>query len=525
MDRCARWPGWWWNRSMRPEIGIRFILLLLLGSLSNNTHAQPQLWTVRHDNSGDQGGFGDVGLGLSLRHDSLLVGRSFNHVPALDLLTTDGSLLWSFAQFDSALFHGGSCFLGDGALLAYQCVINGGQGLRILGLDLDGPMLDWSHAFHDFEVDHVTPPVGGGAASNVWVAAAGEHNDSTFIHVMACERTAGVAMAQSIPMPHTVHELHASFIPGHGLLVDAMVQHPDAFTTVPWEALIDTSDLSVAWSTYLTDTTGFLVNATAITKPWAQDTLLTAITTWSGQLRLSFRSVITGQLLTENIDTLAITPMLGDLLVKDHAAYIATTNRFLLRYDDALQSQWGDTSYIYSYFPGMQLFAAPDGAVLVNGRKDGSTIGQDIEVTRFNGSDGAIATHFLFNDAVTNTHDILHATAVAGDTLFVLTAATFDTLNILNEHTELSVTAFLLDGTTHVAEPSTSGPARAVLTDHLIGVISCTSQTLVLTDSQGRTLAQGDLVALDIVFSNAEAGQYFVRDLATSSRIQIVVHP
>ena len=510
---------------MRPEIGIRFILLLLLGSLSNNTHAQPQLWTVRHDNSGDQGGFGDVGLGLSLRHDSLLVGRSFNHVPALDLLTTDGSLLWSFAQFDSALFHGGSCFLGDGALLAYQCVINGGQGLRILGLDLDGPMLDWSHAFHDFEVDHVTPPVGGGAASNVWVAAAGEHNDSTFIHVMACERTAGVAMAQSIPMPHPVQELHASFIPGHGLLVDAMVQHPDAFATVPWEALIDTSDLSVAWSTYLTDTTGFLVNAAAITKAWAQDTLLTALTTWSGQLRLSFRSVITGQPLLENVDTLAIIPTLGDLLVKDRAVFIATTNRFMFRYDDALQPQWGDTSYIYSYYPGIQLIAAPDGAVLVNGRKDGSTIGQDIEVTRFEGSDGTVNTHFLFNDPVTDTHDILHATAVAGDTLFVLSSATFDTLNILNEHTELSVTAFLLDGTTHVAEPSTSGPARAVLTDHLIGVISCTSQTLVLTDSQGRTLAQGDLVALDIVFSNAEAGQYFVRDLATSSRIQIVVHP
>jgi len=445
----------------------------------------------------------------------LLVGRSFNHVPALDLLTTDGSLLWSFAQFDSALFHGGSCFLGDGALLAYQCVINGGQGLRILGLDLDGPMLDWSHAFHDFEVDHVTPPVGGGSSPNAWVVAAGERNDSAFIHVMACERTAGVAMAQSIPMPHPVQELHASFIPGHGLLVDAMVQHPDAFATVPWEALIDTSDLSVAWSTYLT----------AITKAWAQDTLLTALTTWSGQLRLSFRSVITGQPLLENVDTLAIIPTLGDLLVKDRAVFIATTNRFMFRYDDALQPQWGDTSYIYSYYPGIQLIAAPDGAVLVNGRKDGSTIGQDIEVTRFEGSDGTVNTHFLFNDPVTDTHDILHATAVAGDTLFVLSSATFDTLNILNEHTELSVTAFLLDGTTHVAEPSTSGPVRAVLTDHLIGVLSCTSQTLVLTDSQGRTLAQGDAVALDSVFSNADPGQYFVRDLAASSRIQIVVHP
>ncbi|HNA32612.1 MAG TPA: hypothetical protein PL106_05775, partial [Flavobacteriales bacterium] len=60
---------------------------------------------------------------------------------------------------------------------------------------------------------------------------------------------------------------------------------------------------------------------------------------------------------------------------------------------------------------------------------------------------------------------------------------------------------------------------------HLIGVLSCTSQTLVLTDSQGRTLAQGDAVALDSVFSNADPGQYFVRDLAASSRIQIVVHP
>ena len=35
MDRCARWPGWWWNRSMRPEIGIRFILLLLLGMINS----------------------------------------------------------------------------------------------------------------------------------------------------------------------------------------------------------------------------------------------------------------------------------------------------------------------------------------------------------------------------------------------------------------------------------------------------------------------------------------------------------
>ncbi len=482
---------------------------------------------MRHANSGNQNGFGDVGLGLALRHDSLLAGRSYNHVPALDLLTTDGSLLWSFAQFDSALFQGGTCFLDDGALLAYQCVINGGQGLRILGLDLDGPMLDWSHAFHDFEVDHLTPPVGSGSSPNAWVVAAGERNDSAFIHVMACERTAGVAMAQSIPMPHPVQELHASFIPGHGLLVDAMVQHPDAFTTVPWEALIDTSDLSVAWSTYLTDTTGFLVNAAAITRPWTQDTLLTAITTWSGQLRLSFRSVITGQLLTENIDTLAITPTLGDLLVKDHAAYIATTNRFLFRYDDALEPQWGDTSYIYSYYPGMQLIAAPDGAVLVNGRKDGSTIGQDIEVTRFDGSVGTIATHFLFNDAVTNTHDILHAAAVAGDTLFVLSAATFDTLNILNEHTEISLTAFSTDATTHVNEAPSSfrTASRVAIADRLSEVLPPGLPGLVLIDPQGRSLAHGTPAELDGAYHLAPPGLYLVRDATDGTPILRVMHP
>lgn len=37
--------------------------------------AQQPLWTVRYDNPANQTGYGDVGLGLSLRHDSLLVGR------------------------------------------------------------------------------------------------------------------------------------------------------------------------------------------------------------------------------------------------------------------------------------------------------------------------------------------------------------------------------------------------------------------------------------------------------------------
>ena len=473
--------------------------------------AQQQLWTVRHANTGDQGGFGDVGLGLALRHDSLLVGRSFNHYAALDLLRTDGTTLWSFSQPDTVLFEGGSCFLGDGALLAYQCVISGGQGLRILGLNLDGPVLDWSHAFHGYEVEHVTPPVGGGLSSNAWVVAAGERNDSAFIQVMGCERTAGVAMAQSILMPHPVQELHASFIPGHGLLVDAMVQHPGAFTTVPWEALIDTSDLGVAWSTYLTDTTGFLVNAPAITRPWAQDTLLTAITTWSGQLRLSYRSVISGQLLTDNIDTLAITPTLGDLMVKDHAAYIATSNRFLFRYDALLQPQWGDTSYIYAYYPGMRTLPVSDGVVLVNGRKDGSTIGQDIEVTRFEGADGTSSVHFLFNDAVTDTHDILHAAAIADDTLFLLSAATYDTLNILNEHTELSLTAFLLAGSTGITGQHADVQAmRTVLTDRVQGVVPADVRDLLLFGPMGQLLARGNVQALDAAYQPASPGLYHV---------------
>ena len=374
-------------------------------------------------------------------------------------------------------------------------------------------------------MEHATQPVGGGFSTKAWVVAAGTRNDSTFLHVMAVEQTFGVTMEQSMLMPHPVQDLHAHFIPGRGVLVDAMVQHPDAFTPVPWEALIDTNDLSVVWSTYLTDTTGFLVNATAITVPWAEDSLLTAITTWGGQLRLSFRSVSTGQPLFGNVDTLAITPVLGDLLVKDHAAYIATTNRFLLRYDAMLEPQWGDTAYIYSYYPGMRILPASDGVVVVNGRKDGSTIGQDIEVSRFDGSIGDPTSHILFNDAVTNTHDILHAAAIAGDTLFLLSAATFDTLNILNEHTELSVTAFRLDDATTVPEIPPTTYAQAVIAERLTGILPGAPHHLVLTDHQGRMLACGDPSALDAVYRNVAKGLYFVRDEHVRSPLLRVMRP
>lgn len=514
-------------RHFRYPKQMRAYLLTALVVIATTATAQQQLWSMRHGNPNNQTGFGDVGLGLSLRHDSLLVGRSFNNVPALDLLGTDGALLWSFAQADTVLFDGGSCFLGDGALLAYRCVMNNGQGLRVIGFDLDGPVLDWSHDFHGFEVDHLSGPAQGTQDHMAWLVAAGERNDSTLLHVMACDRSAGVIDPTELMVPHPIMDLRTTFIPGRGLLVDAMLQHPNAFTAVPWEAMIDTSDLSMVWSTYLTDTTGFLVNAPAITMPWGTDTLLTAITTWSGQLRLSYRSALNGGSLLSEVDTLGITPTLGDLLVTDGAIHVATTNRFVMRYDAALNAQWIDTTFINAYYPGMHLLVAPGGIVLVNGREDGGTIGQDIEVSRFDGTDGTLTIHYLFNDAITNTHDILHASVMAGDTLFILTAATFDTLNILNERTEVSVTAFLADGITLVgALPTGTTPVRGVtLTEQLPAGFLHTDRPLVLIDAHGRVITRGDARAVDAVYRNVPAGPYFLHVLDRPDRPVPLIHP
>ncbi len=488
---------------------------------------QQLLWSVRHGNPGNTTGFGDVGLGISLRHDSLLVGRSYNNAPALDLLRTDGSTLWSFSQPDTVQFEGGSCFLGDGALLAYRCVMNGGQGLRILDLSFEAPTPDWSFTFHDFEVDQVAGPVGAEQGSKAWLVASGQRNDSALIQVFACNRLNGVVNSTTLPTPYPVLNLHTSFMPGHGLLVDAMLMHPDAFSAVPWEVLIDTSDHSIAWSTYLTDTTGFLVNAPAITVPWAPDTLITAITTWSSQLRLAFRSTGTGQFLSGTTDTLGITPDLTDLLVADSAVLVATTNRFLMRYDAALHGEWTAASFINSYYPGMKMVPCPGGITVVNGRMDGTTIGQDVEVSRYDGSSGALVAHFLFNDPVTNTHDILHGAVASGDSLFLLSAATYDTLNILNERTELSLTAFLLDGAAQVeGQLPTSHPIpEGVVTDRLEGVLPPDMRAGVLTDMLGRVVARGNAAQLDAVYRHASAGPYLVRATTHPTAAVRVVRP
>ncbi len=200
----------------------------------------------------------------SARNTSLLVCHSFNNAPAIDLMRTDGTVLWSFAQAGTVPFDGGSCFLGNGALLKYRNVLIGGLGLRILGLSLAGPMLDWPHDFHGFKVGQMAGPIVDHQKSLAWLVASDQNNDDALLHVVACDRSTGVVDSAPILALHTVHSLHAAFLPGHGPLVAPMLQHPDAFSAVPWEAMFDTSDLVMLWSTYLTDTSGFLMNAPAI---------------------------------------------------------------------------------------------------------------------------------------------------------------------------------------------------------------------------------------------------------------------
>ncbi|MBS1939812.1 MAG: hypothetical protein JST38_02925 [Bacteroidetes bacterium] len=179
-------------------------------------------------------------------------------------MRTDGTVLWSFAQAGTVPFDGGSCFLGNGALLKYRNVLIGGLGLRILGLSLAGPMLDWPHDFHGFKVGQMAGPIVDHQKSLAWLVASDQNNDDALLHVVACDRSTGVVDSAPILALHTVHSLHAAFLPGHGPLVAPMLQHPDAFSAVPWEAMFDTSDLVMLWSTYLTDTSGFLMNAPAI---------------------------------------------------------------------------------------------------------------------------------------------------------------------------------------------------------------------------------------------------------------------
>jgi len=161
------------------------------------------------------------------------------------------------------------------------------------------------------------------------------------------------------------------------------------------------------------------------------------------------------------------------------------------------------------------------------GHRTAGTIGQDIEVSRFDGSDGTIATHFLFNDAVTNTHDILHATALTGETLFVLSAATFDTLNILNKHTEISLTAFSTDATTHVNEAPSSfwTASRVAIADRLSSLLPPGLPGLVLIDPQGRSLAHGTPAEMDGAYHPAPPGLYLVRDATNGTPIIRVMHP
>ena len=489
-------------------------MLVISGASSLVLDAQVTLlWSHRFPGTTIFTGFGDVGTGLDLRHDSLLVGRTYENLSTTTLLNAGtGEEIWNTFLPDTVVQQGDIHFWPYGIIRNDRVAQWSGLiGITdIMGLDGD---LQSQEADLGISVSRVCGPLITSDGQKAYSLSYGQGITVPELRGAIFDALNTITEWTNFPsLPWLA--MHAVADDADGIVVTAMVQHPSAFSPVPQLARFDAGSGALLWKRYLTDTTGFLVNSDALSANWGNDTILTAFTTWSGLVELRMNRISDGTPLWSFTDTLGIIPSLSTLCVEpgERLVLLGTQNSFVLTYAIDEGRLWIDTLYTSPHYPGSVLLSNEDHLVHVLATGPGTGQGQDIRIRTFDKNTGHVTGDATWNDPISNTHDVLHGALLAHDTLYVLSASTFDTLNILNERTTVTVNAYLLGGTTGVAPMSLGETANtAVLAhDHIAGLLNPQVHSWTCFDLSGRYRFGASGEELDRHYRDLAPGLYLL---------------
>lgn len=446
------------------------------------------VWAHRFPDPGQFTGFGDVGTGLDLRPDSLLVGRTFGNHSATSLLhASNGQTRWENLGADTVVMQGGIAFQQGNVLRADRVVRGTGLHLAAAQSTTGGVPLGL-YTDEGLDVARMRGPLRG-PDGRAWSLAYGTADGATAMHAHVYDGALPpLQWSHATGLPWT--DLHGVPDLTGGLVLAAMVDHPSAFSDVPLLLRFDASSGDLLWERYLTDTTGFLVDAAAHVATWGSDTLLTVFTTWDGTVELRMNDPVTGDELWRLSDTLPLTPLLSTL-VADVAAgiiHVGTDNGLVVTYDRHGRL-WMDSLPVQAQYPGSFLGADGNRLVEVLAKDPGLGEGQDVLIRELDRWTGLPGDQALWNDTIADTHDLLQAALLSHDTLYLLTASTYDTLSILTERTTLTATAWHIGGTAGVAAAAEKEAPTAwpVPTDGLLHVQGAPGWWVEVRDALGRT--------------------------------------
>jgi hypothetical protein len=486
---------------------------LVLASIFSGVAAQAQpplqlQWQHRFPEPAVFTGFGDKGLGMDVRNDSLVVGHSLGNLSQCSLFSAEAGLMqWTQSTEDTVYHQGGRSYFGNALIGAERVASGNGISLRTRLYGLDGTVL-WSADGGLQQVNRMQGPLVNTAGDTAWVLAYASGN----LHGFGFDHNGSTDTWQSaVGHPWTGFSacLNAA---GHPL-VTAMVDHPDAFADVPRLLLLNNGDGTVAWSTYLEDTTGFVVDAPAITVPWAGDTILSIHTTYAGKVRMRMTDGNTGQTLWNFTDSLGYTPYLVSVAVVPSlgSILVALDGGTVIAYTKDQGRIWSDSLHAVVHYPELKVLANETHVALVVPVDRHLGLGQDLLVRSLDPASGAVLGEAWVNDTV-DTHDILEGAVLNGDLLHVLSASTYDTLSILNERTTLMISTFDLSGTAQVSDlPIHGARVRGVITTGIIrSYLDPQVRTWTAFDLLGHVLARGDRDRMDAWYTSTASGMYAV---------------
>ncbi len=478
-------------------------------------------WQHRFDAPTVLTGFGDVGLGLDRRNDSLIVGHSWENRSQSSLFAADdGQLRWTLGTSDTVFHFGGRRFFGGAIASGERTASNGGIGERSSRIALDGT-LSWTVDAGLLFVQQLRGPLvnAAGDTAHVLTYGGGALHDQRVDH-------GGSAGAWSYTSAHPWDGIEACLASDGSVIVTAMADLPGAFSDVPQLMRFDAAG-TPTWSTWLEDSTGFIVNTAALTALWNADTLLSVHTTWSGLVVLRMTDADDGSVLWSFTDSLATTPELASLAVapEKQRIHVGLRGGTSIAYSPGAGRLWMDTLNTQASYQRMAVLA--NGAHAVSIVTDDRQIaqGQDLHIRLLDPATGVLLDTAWVNDTV-RTHDLLEDALLWGDELHLLSAATFDTLNILNESTTLLLSTFNLAAPTALPEhPSSPVIGTAVVTNGSIAEhLSPSGAPWTAQDGAGRVLATGDAARIDAWYATAAPGAYHVLGAEGRSRLRFIRH-
>lgn len=498
---------------------MRFLsVVTCLGVLA--AHAQVQLqWQHRFDAPNELTGFGDVGLGLDRRGDSLMVGHSWENFAQTTLFAADdGQVLWTMGTADTVYHLGGRSFFGNTIVSGERTASGNGISARSSLIGLDG-VLHWTVDAGLMNVQRLRGPLVNAAEDTAHVLAYG----SGVLHDLRVDHI-GSAGGWSYTPAHPWPGFETCLAADGSVIITAMVDLPGAFSDVPRLMRFDAAG-APTWSTWLADTTGFVVSAPARTVHWNADTLLSVHTTWQGLVQLRMTDADDGSVLWSFTDSLGLVLELASLAVVPEAQriHVGLHGGTSIAYAPGAGRLWTDSVNAQANYMEVAVLANSAHAVSIvtDDRHIGQ--GQDLHIRLLDPATGALVDTAWVNDTI-GTHDLFENALLWGDELHLLTAATFDTVSILNESTTLLLSTFNLATPTALPGPKPSAsPRTAVVTrGSIAALLAPLLAPWTALDAAGRVHAVGSPADLDAWYGTAPPGTYQVLGAGGRSRLMFI---